>query len=163
MSLPDHHRKMFAFDTWANQLAISSIESVPASRRTEPQYVKALGIMAHIALAKRVWLARLRGAIDRPADWFPAWSPAEAREALSAIDRGWAALLEGLDETGLEQTVSYQSADGIGFRNSVGDTLAHVANHGTYHRGQIASLVHGLGGQRATTDYIITARQRTQG
>ena len=36
----------------------------------------------------------------------------------------------------------------------IGEALVHVANHGTYHRGQVATLLRQLGQKAASTDYL---------
>ncbi len=46
---------------------------------------------------------------------------------------------------------------------SLGDTLRHVVNHATYHRGQTTTLIRQLGGTPATSDYFTYCLLRDAG
>ena len=58
----------------------------------------------------------------------------------------------------LAREVDYRNSAGQAFRNRVDDVLAHVALHGSYHRGQLALLARQGGGTPALTDYIAFVR-----
>ena len=58
------------------------------------------------------------------------------------------------DAPGLAKEITYRNRAGKEYRNTVGDILAHVALHGSHHRGQLALLVRQGGGVPAGTDYI---------
>jgi uncharacterized damage-inducible protein DinB len=62
------------------------------------------------------------------------------------------------EETDFSRTFSYQNSKGQAFTNSLRDTLAHVVNHGTYHRGQVAWLLREEGIAPPSTDYIFYKR-----
>jgi uncharacterized damage-inducible protein DinB len=68
------------------------------------------------------------------------------------------AFVSGLDEAGLAREVSYRNSAGQAFVNSVADVLLQVALHGSYHRGQLATLARQGGGTPAATDYIVYVR-----
>ena len=59
--------------------------------------------------------------------------------------------------------LSYAGFDGKEFTRVLGDALFHVANHGTYHRGQLATLVRQLGKSPLSTDYTRWLNERTLG
>ena len=40
------------------------------------------------------------------------------------------------------------------FTRLLGDALLHLANHGTYHRGQVATMLRQLGRKAVSTDYL---------
>ena len=69
------------YETWASSLTIDSIDTAPQSARATPQFQRAIQVMAHIQIARRVWLARLKNEVGRADDWFPAWPIAESRRA----------------------------------------------------------------------------------
>ena len=52
-------------------------------------------------------------------------------------------------------------ATGEPHRSTVREIVAHVALHGSYHRGQIALLVREGGGTPLPTDFIVWARGAT--
>lgn len=146
---------LLAYETWATNLAMGSIESVPPERRSHPQFARALRIASHIQVARHVWLERLHG---RPAgagiDFFPAWDAPRVRREGVELDGRWSGFLGRQREQDLDSEIHYTSSEGARYAGRVEDILTHVINHATYHRGQIASLVTECGGLRATTDFI---------
>ena len=59
----------------------------------------------------------------------------------------------------LGRVVTYKNSAGEPWSSPVGDILRHVATHGCYHRGQIATHLRLAGLPARTTDYIYAARQ----
>jgi uncharacterized damage-inducible protein DinB len=51
------------------------------------------------------------------------------------------ALLASLDEAGGDRQIVYTSFDGRSHSSAFLEMLQHVVNHGTYHRGQITTLL----------------------
>lgn len=147
------------FDSWATSAVIDSLSTVPAEQTGGPAFTRALQIIAHTQIARRVWMARLEGRVDTPADWFPAWRPLQLREAAAELDKVWHSYLIRLTPAELDRDVIYTSSEGVKYSSRVFDVLTHVFNHATYHRGQVARLVTEAGGRRATTDYIVHTRR----
>ena len=58
-TMADRFRKWFAYEQDAHAKVVRSLESVPAERRDSPEYQKAVGWLAHLAMARRIWLERL--------------------------------------------------------------------------------------------------------
>ncbi|MDX2118757.1 MAG: DinB family protein [Planctomycetota bacterium] len=153
-----HFHGLLRYESEANARVIKSLDDVPPAGRAEAAFNKALGIFAHVQIARRVWLSRLEGAPMRPDEWFPAWNPDRLRFEARDLDRMWTSYLERMEEGGLDASLDYASADGTRFSSLISDVLTHVFNHSTYHRGQVASLVTQCGGSRAVTDYIAITR-----
>ena len=58
----------------------------------------------------------------------------------------------------------FDPVKGFGFivaEGSGGDILLHVVNHGTYHRGHVASMMHTHGVMAPTTDFPVFLKSRT--
>ena len=107
--------------------------------------------------AEAVWLARLAG---RPSD-VAVWPVLSLEQAASLAARNAAELRAVLSSLGLEdlgREIDYRTSDGRAFRSTIEDILLHVALHGSYHRGQIALLIRGGGGEPASTDFIAFVR-----
>ena len=60
----------------------------------------------------------------------------------------------------LRRVVQYKTTSGAAQADSVWQTLQHLANHGTYHRGQVATMLRQLGSKATSTDLIGFYRQR---
>jgi uncharacterized damage-inducible protein DinB len=160
MSLIAHFQQMLAYESWANERSVASLETVPAANRGEDKFTRACGLVPHNVIARRVWLMRIKGTPhENPKEWFPAWDVAQTRAQAAEVDGLWREFLAGLRDADLAAELQYTASDGSKFVSSVGDVLTHVFNHSTYHRGQIARIVHELGGQRASTDHIAFTRR----
>lgn len=160
MSLIAHYQMMLAYETWANERSIASLETVPVERRTDERYARACGLIPHNLIARRTWLLRIRATPhENPKDWFPALDATQTRMMAAEVDAQWREFLSSLRESDLQNELRYTASDGTKYVSLVGDVLVHVCNHSTYHRGQIARIVHELGGQRASTDHIAFTRR----
>lgn len=160
MSLMDHYRKMLAYETWANERTVASLETIPAAQRSGERYTRVCGLIPHNIIARRTWLLRVRGTPhENPREWFPAWDAAQTRAQAAEVDGLWSEFLAGLRESDLQEELRYTASDGTRYVSTIGEVLTHVFNHSTYHRGQAARIVHELGGQRASTDHIAFTRR----
>lgn len=116
-----------------------------------------LDLFAHVVAAEHVWLSRLRH--EKPdVEVWPQLSLTQCLELATRNADEFSALVESLDEIGLDSGVTYRNNAGLEFTSSVRDILLHVALHGAYHRGQIAAAVRAGGDTPASTDYIAFVR-----
>src|SRR5262245_35059325 len=51
--------RWFEYERDAHAKVLRSLESVPAERRSCPEFERAVAILAHVAAARRLWLVRL--------------------------------------------------------------------------------------------------------
>jgi uncharacterized damage-inducible protein DinB len=70
----------------------------------------------------------------------------------------WPVLVASLVDP--EQVIEYKSFAGDPFTNPLGQIVRHVVNHGTYHRGQVATMLRQLGAQAVSSDLIGFYRER---
>jgi uncharacterized damage-inducible protein DinB len=159
-SMTDRFRKWFEYEIDAHAKVVRSLESVPPDGRQTPEFQKATTILAHITMARRVWLGRIGAAPLPSGTLFPEGvSLAQVTEDLAAAHRLWSAYLSTATDADLAQDLEYKSLDSGRFHNFVEDILTQLFTHSAYHRGQIASLVRAAGGEPARTDYIYWLRQ----
>jgi uncharacterized damage-inducible protein DinB len=116
-----------------------------------------LDLFAHVVAAEHVWLSRMRGEKPEVEVW-PKLSLSQCLELGTRNADEFSALVESLDEIGLDSGVTYKNSAGLEFTSSFRDILLHVALHGTYHRGQIAAAIRAGGDTPASTDYIAFVR-----
>lgn len=159
MNVIDHYREMMRYERWANARVLESLESIPAENREGRVYDRAMSLLPHNCLARKVWLWRIHGTgYENPSDWFPVTGFDAQRRQCEEADRAWEKFIDSLDDAALDREIRYTASSGEKFSNSLRDVLVHVFNHSTYHRGQIARLVTECGGQRMATDYIAMNR-----
>lgn len=160
MNSVERYQRLQAYETEATRRALDSLATIPDGNRRGPAYDRAVRLVPHIALARRIWLARLREVPhEMPGDWFPAWGLDQSRSESAELDKSWNAYLAGLADEDLSREIRYRSSEGSAYASRIDDVLTHVFNHSTYHRGQMARLVDECGGKRAVTDFIAVTRR----
>jgi uncharacterized damage-inducible protein DinB len=146
-------RRLFEYDAWANTTALASLRTVSAP----PE--RAVAVLAHVAGAQQLWLSRIRGEPPQSPPWPDIGLDALA-ERLQELSRELSSYVGKLGYEDLARDVAYTNSKGEGFSSPVGDVLLQLLFHGSYHRGQVASLLRGAGQQPANTDYIHASRKR---
>ncbi len=155
-----HWQHLLAYEIWANARTLQSLRTIPAASLTTPEGNRAVGLLGHNTLARQVWLWRIHDTpYTNPSDWFPVWSFDELAAKLADVDAQWTAFLASLPEAELSRELHYNASDGTAYSSTINDVCEHVFNHSSYHRGQIARIVHLLGGTRASTDLIAFSRK----
>ena len=150
--MPDHLRRLFEWDVWANRETLRSLE------RAAGPPEKALQRMAHVVGTEWLWLSRLREERSPLAVW-PALALPECGRELERLAAAWKKDLSRMSEASLSRRVSYVNSKGEIWENGAGDILMHAVLHSNYHRGQIASDLRAAGFEPAYTDFIEAVRR----
>lgn len=154
-----YFRRLFEHEQVAHGLLLAALEAVPAERRAAPPFQQAVDLLAHLAAARRMWLARL-GFAPAPAGGFdPKGTRLDALPALlSETQALWSRYLTGLTDADVARPFEYQSSDAGRFQNTLGEVLTQLHGHSCHHRGQIALHLRALGQTPPITDFIFWAR-----
>ena len=161
----ERYRRWFEYEKDSHAKVLNALEGVSEEQRGSAAYQKATGLLAHLVLARWLWLVRLGVAPQdraprKPEDFFPQdVSLDDLRRRIAEMEGAWDAYLSGLEDAELARVFEYQALDGSRFRNTVEDILTQLFGHSWYHRGQIAQLVRGLGGEPAVTDFVFWTRE----
>lgn len=105
--------------------------------------------------AEKVWLSRWLGEPDSsllPPDEVP--SLADLKRIWERVAADSAKFVAKLSEQALEADLEYANTKGERFSHPLVQSLQHVVNHSSYHRGQISGMVRQVGGQPVNTDLI---------
>jgi len=78
-------------------------------------------------------------------------------EARQATDATIEAFVRELDTERLAADLTYHNSKGLPFQAPVWLVVGHLFNHQTHHRGQVTALLHQLGHDPGTTDFMITS------
>jgi uncharacterized damage-inducible protein DinB len=65
-----------------------------------------------------------------------------------------------LTQEDLNRVIEYETLKFGVYRNPLWQSMQHVVNHGTYHRGQVTTLLRQLGAQPILTDLMHYYRER---
>jgi len=159
-------RDLFAYNSWANGKQLDTLATVP-----EELYLRDLksscgglhGTMLHIVFAQQVWFLRWIGQPIDAALRTSKSSPtlASVRDAWNRIDGDTARFLSSkLSDDLLSSNFEMRNLKGDSFVHSYGDSMVHLVNHSSYHRGQVAGMIRQLGFTPPGTDYILFTRER---
>ncbi len=151
-------RNFFAFGRWANRMTVESVSALTPEEYARPiggSFGSVQGTLVHLYGADWVWLERFHG---RSPGALPEGDAAAALDVLAGkwrdVEAGQDAYIATLTQDRMDEPLSYVAFSGDHFTRRLGDALLHLANHGTYHRGQVATLLRQLGRKPASTDYL---------
>lgn len=155
-SLLKASRSLLGYTVWANRSQLAALTQIAPEdlvRDTGASFGSLLWTMGHLVGMERTWLARFLG---NPLD------PAPGPETYPDLPALWAAFDEhaaelefyiaSLTEDQLDLEVSWTSRAGEGRQQKLWQTLVHMVNHSTYHRGQVVTLLRQLGYQPPASD-----------
>jgi uncharacterized damage-inducible protein DinB len=159
-------RSSYDFNGWANQRTLDACAAL-----TEAQFVQDLGnsfpsirdTLVHLMLVEWLWLERWN---NRAPDKYPASTGfatlAAVRTRWAEIERDLLTYIASLTHEDLEKVVHHKTMAGVPQAQPLWQMLHHLANHQTYHRGQVATMLRQLKAKPASTDLIIFYRERAQ-
>ena len=154
---PEDLANLFAYGRWATAKTLESAAALDAEESRQPiggSFGSVQGTIAHLYGADWVWLERFHGRSPSALPGAESLGPlATIRERWKPVERGLREFVESLAPARLTEPLTFNFA-GQKWTYPVGEALVHVANHGTYHRGQVATLLRQLGKKAASTDYL---------
>jgi uncharacterized damage-inducible protein DinB len=164
---PEECRLLFEFNAWANRRVLDACDGLSIDQFTRDlrsSFPSIRDTLAHIAAAQWIWNERWHGASPAaPPDWMKAADRAALAEHLGSIDRQLIEFVSGLGGADLEKVCEYRNMSGQASAQPLWQPIQHLANHSTYHRGQIITMLRQLGSQAPRTDLILFYRERQKG
>ena len=164
---PEEMRVLFDFNAWANRRTLHA-----ASALSPEQFTRSMGssfssvrdTLVHVCSGEWVWLERFQ---RRSPEAFPDLRHLDTvsalREHWSSQEAALLAFVGTLTEQNLDAVLEYRTFKFGVYRNPLWQSMQHVVNHGTYHRGQVATLLRQLGAQPLPTDLMHFYRERSTG
>lgn len=152
-------RELYQYNRWANARSLEASAAVSAEDFTKEvggSFASLRGTLAHMYGADWIWLERWKGISPRQLPFsleFP--DVASIRSRWEAVENERQEFLDALDLGRLAEVISYVNLQGQTFAYPLRRMLQHVVNHGTYHRGQITTLLRQLGATPLATDLLL--------
>ena len=156
-----NYRIWYEYERDCNMKMLAMLGSVPAGRRSDPRFARAVGLAAHLAACRENWLDRMKTGGESQGDWWPkdvsldALGPRYAR-----VEGDWTEYLSQLDDEGVKSDFEFSATGNSRFRWNIEGQIVQLMGHAPYHRGQVALLVDDLGGETVDTDYLYWAYPR---
>ena len=159
-------RTLLDYHYWARDRVLDAVEPLAHEQFTRDMGSSFRSIrdtVAHIYFAEWAWYSRWQG--TSPTEQLPA----EMFPDLPAIRALWSdhetkmrSFLETLGEEGINRVIEYRTLTGQPGAAVFWQMLQHVVNHGSYHRGQVTTMLRQLGAAPPKPMDLI-AFYRTQG
>lgn len=154
-----------AFEIWANeQLLNLSIELSPEEQNKPiaSSFPSVHKTFLHMWDASSAWWQRLQmhEQVVMPSLSFHP-SMKDIANGLLQQNRQWYSFVQDASDEMLSASLPYKNIRGEHFVQPVFEIVMHLTNHGTYHRGQVVTLLRQLGVEKIPqTDYILFARKK---
>jgi uncharacterized damage-inducible protein DinB len=162
---PQEMLQLYEYNAWADRRVVEA-----ASALTQEQFNQKLGssyssvrdTLSHIFGVEWLWLERFQGRS-------PSAIPDDAEYAdVAKIKASWVAFeptllnfVRGLGQEDLDRIMEYKTMKFGVYRNPLWQSMQHLVNHGTYHRGQVTTMLRQLGAQPILTDLMHFYRERS--
>jgi uncharacterized damage-inducible protein DinB len=148
--MKSHFTLMAEYNAWANSRIFRMAGTLPEEqyRRDVGVYFKSLHrTLNHILVADLIWMHRLTGTGRMPGklDEIISDDLAALTEARRQQDRRILVYIAEMPDAGFEESWEYRMLNGALVRQLRRETLAHVFNHQTHHRGQVHAALTRLG------------------
>jgi uncharacterized damage-inducible protein DinB len=160
----DYALLLFQYNQWANRKILDACAALSPEQFTKDlgtSFQSVRGTLAHIYGAEWVWQERIGGR------WHPNLPAASdfpdcafVRAKLEEKDRELIDYVSKLTPAEIDSVLQYKNLDGKEFSSPIWQILHQLSNHGTYHRGQIVTLLRQLGAKGVSTDVIGFYRER---
>jgi len=155
----DEIRTLYAYTQWANHRILSACQPLDSSaftRNLGNSFGSIRDTLVHVLWAEWIWLERWQGRSPKQPAAFTDYPDIQSIEKRwNEIEQGQQAFLERLTAAALDRRIGYENLKGERWGYSLGHMLQHVANHSTYHRGQVVTMLRQLGASASSTDFLL--------
>jgi uncharacterized damage-inducible protein DinB len=147
---------LFEYTAWANARTFEAVAELSAEQFTKEltsSFPSIRDTLAHILGAEWVWLKRWQGESPGKLLAGPDYpTVASLRERFAAIEAERRTFIASLPEERLGASFDYRDLAGNPSRLPYLASMQHVVNHGTYHRGQVTTMLRQVGAKPVSTD-----------
>jgi uncharacterized damage-inducible protein DinB len=156
-------RVLYDYNAWANHRTLDSCAALDGGQFTRDlgsSFRSVRDTLAHITGAEWIWLERWHGRAPQgmpPGSEFPDFE--SVRRHSQETERNLLDYVASLTPEDLRRVIQFKSMTGTPMADPLWQCLQHLANHGTYHRGQITTMLRQLGAKPVGTDLIGYYRQ----
>jgi uncharacterized damage-inducible protein DinB len=144
--MKEYFLKLYQYNDWANRRVIECLENQDV--RDE----KILRIFGHLVCAQLIWFNRFKGLPKSPLKLWGDHPLAELKSIAKEAARCWLEFID--EEDSFDRVLKYNNYVGDYYETNIRDLMAHLVNHCTYHRGQVAVLLREKGFEPVNTDFV---------
>lgn len=154
-----------SYNFWANQRIISAVNQLPEEAKLKElasSFNSIHSTLLHIWNAESVWYQRVKlmERIVTPGDQFTG-DTSELGRLLLQQSNLWSDWAAAANDLALDHVFQYYNSKKEYFKQPVWQVMMHVFNHGTYHRGQLVTMLRQLGVEKIpSTDFVVFMRKK---
>jgi uncharacterized damage-inducible protein DinB len=151
--------ELYEYNRWAHERVLAAAEAVGPDRYSETlagSFPSLRATLEHMLATEVIWLSRWEGhSLGEAPDYTGCRDVKSLASIWGSFWHRQFSFLRDLSEEDLGKLIAIRTRGGIETVQPLSDTLIHVVNHSSYHRGQAVSQVRQLGGVPEATDYFI--------
>ena len=157
-------RLLYEYDAWANRRILDAAAALTPEQFTKPMHSSFSSVrdtLAHIMGGQWLWLERWQGRMPTAlpaAEGFPDLT--SLRKRWEVVETDLLVFVRGLTAERLASVDEYKTLTAGTFTCPLWQIMQHLVNHGTYHRGQVTTLLRQLGVKAVSTDMSFFYRER---
>ncbi|MGE5244680.1 MAG: DinB family protein [Betaproteobacteria bacterium] len=166
MTTADLHT-LIDYHYWARDRVLDAVASLPSDRLTRDMgnsFKSIAETLSHMYFAEWIWHERWNGRSPSGPPREPFADIAPLREAWSALETEVRTVVGRLSDADLDRTIAFKMMSGADESATFGEMIPHLVNHGSYHRGQVTTMLRQLGAPPPkSVDLIRYFREKRQG
>ena len=156
-------RKLCRYNWWANVRLLSAAKQLtPMEFEVDlaGSFSSVQSTLLHVLWVELMFIRRWRGESTSDLASPPVFNTMELiEEKWTGLEKERSQLLDRLTESDLSRSISYTDSRGRLLSMPLWESLFHLINHSTYHRGQLASKLRQSGKVPPSTDFVIFCRE----
>ena len=157
-------RLLYDYNAWADHRTLDTCAALSLEQFSQDMgssFRSVRDTLLHIMQVEWLWLERWHG--RSPTSFAPngEYSNVESiRARWLEIERDLLDYVASLTPAEVQRVVQHKTTAGVPQAAPLCQMLQHLVNHGTYHRGQVATMLRQLGAKPTATDLIYFYRER---
>jgi len=161
-------RTLLDFHYWARDHVLAAAETLTPEQyhqNLRSSFPSVRDTLVHTYSAEWVWHSRWVGTSPEAHLTFSDYPDvASLRSAWLKTEADVRAFVEHAGEEGVERVHAYNAFNGAAYSSRFREMVQHLVNHGTYHRGQVTTMLRQLGAAPSQSlDLIVFYRERASG
>ncbi len=157
-------KTLFEYNHWAKARLLEALDAMKEEdlyKDLKSSFPSIYATLLHIVSAENIWRQRLTGTESpKPLtkEDVPTYSALKVK--WNQTEEALTAFVARLSEKQLLDVLTFKNMKGEAVSQLLWQSLQHLVNHDTYHRGQITTMIRQLGGTPVNTDLIGFYRQK---
>ncbi|HXX17016.1 MAG TPA: DinB family protein [Candidatus Eremiobacteraceae bacterium] len=161
---PQEMATLYEYNAWANRRMLEAVSPLSKEEFTKPlgsSFSSLRDTAAHIYGVEWLWFERFQGRSPSAIPDDPEFADvARLKVSWQEFEPRLLNFARALTQEDLDRVMEYKTMKFGVYRNPLWQSMMHLVNHGTYHRGQITTMLRQLDAQPILTDLMHFYREK---